>query len=128
MHKVLGQDLHKMSFHTKEEKPRTHQCMSYGEEASAFSCDKMTPSEVATFFRCFYNGFTQEKIVWYAYYGENNTFELPVKFNFKPIDTNADSMTSFEEAIIPGILPINFFTGRSHQPSYEFYYTSVGAR
>jgi hypothetical protein len=39
MHKVLGQDLHKMSFpsdHTEEEKPKTRRCMSYGEAASAF--------------------------------------------------------------------------------------------
>jgi hypothetical protein len=34
MHKVLGQDLHKMSFpsdHTEEGKPKTCRCMSYGE-------------------------------------------------------------------------------------------------
>jgi hypothetical protein len=47
--------------------------MSYGEAASAFSCNKLTLSEVVTFFSCFYNDFTQEKTVWYAYYSENNT-------------------------------------------------------
>jgi hypothetical protein len=83
---------------------------------------------VATFFRCFYNGFTQEKTVWYAYYCENNTFELPVKFGLESVDTHADSMTNFGEAITPGILPVDFFIGRSHQPSYEFYYPSVAAR
>jgi hypothetical protein len=62
-------------------------------------------------FRCFYNGFTQEKPIWYAYYSDNNTFELPVKFSFESIDTDADSMTSFGEAITPGILPVDFFTG-----------------
>jgi hypothetical protein len=61
MHKVLGHRLHKISFlsdHTEEEKPRTRRCMSYGEAASAFPCDRLALSEVATFFRCFYNGFT----------------------------------------------------------------------
>jgi hypothetical protein len=101
--------------------------MSYGEAASTFSYDKLTLSEVATFFRCFYNGFTREKTIWYSYYGENNTFELPVKFSFESIDTDADSMSCFGEAITPGILPVNFFIGRSHQPSYEFYYPSVAA-
>jgi hypothetical protein len=61
MHKVLGHKLHKMSFpsnHTEEEKPRTRRCMSYGEAAWTFPCDRLALSEVATFFRCFYNGFT----------------------------------------------------------------------
>jgi hypothetical protein len=53
---------------------------------------------------------------------------LPVKFSFESIDTDADSMTSFGETITPGILPVDFFTRRSHQPSYEFYYPSVAAR
>jgi hypothetical protein len=119
MHKVLGQDLHKMSFpsdHTEEEKPKTRRCMSYGEAASAFPCDKLTMSEVATFFKWFYNGFTWEKIIWYAYYGENNTFELPIKFSFASIDTDTDSVTSFEEAITLGILRVDFFTRQIHQP------------
>jgi hypothetical protein len=69
MHKVLGHDLQKMSFPldlTEEEKPRTRRCMSYDKAASAFSCDKLTPSRTATFFRCFYNGFTQESTIWHA--------------------------------------------------------------
>jgi hypothetical protein len=36
MHKVLGQDLHKMSFptdHIEEEKTKNCRCMSYGETA-----------------------------------------------------------------------------------------------
>jgi hypothetical protein len=93
-----------------------------------FPCDKLAFLEVATFFICFYNGFTQEKIVWYAYHDENNAFELPVKFSFDSINTEAESMESFGEAITLGIFPVNFFTSRSHQPSYEFYYPSVAAR
>jgi hypothetical protein len=68
------------------------------------------------------------KIVWYAYHDENNAFELPIKFSFDSVNTKAESMESFGEAITPGILPVNFFTGRSHQPSYEFYYPLVAAR
>lgn len=60
------------------------------------------------------------KIIWYAY-DKNNMFELPVKFSF-------ESMESFGEAITAGILHVNFFTGRSHQPSYKFYYSLVAAR
>jgi hypothetical protein len=52
---------------------------------------------------------------------------LPIKFNFESFDTNADSITSFGEAITPGILPVDFFSGQSHQPSYEFYYPSIAA-
>ena len=37
-------------------------------------------------------------------------------------------MTSFGEAITQGILPVDFFTGRSRRPSYEFYYPSIAAR
>jgi hypothetical protein len=37
-------------------------------------------------------------------------------------------MESFGEAITPGILPVNFSTGRGQQPSYKFCYPSVGAR
>jgi hypothetical protein len=55
-------------------------------------------------------------------------FELPIKFSFESINTEAESMESFGEAITPGILPVNFFTGRSHQLSYVFYYPSVAAR
>jgi hypothetical protein len=120
-----------MSFpgnHTEEKEPRTRRCTSYGEVASAFPCNKLVPSEMATFFRCFYNGFVQEKIVWYAYYGGRNTSELPVKFSFKSVDTEADSMTNLGEAIASGILPVNFSIDRSHQLSYEFYYLSISAR
>jgi hypothetical protein len=102
--------------------------MSYGEAASASPCDRLALSEVATFFRCFYNGFTQEKTIWYAYHDENNAFKLPIKFTFESINTDAKSMESFGEATIPRILPVNFFTGRSQKPSYEFYYPSVAAR
>jgi hypothetical protein len=76
--------------------------MSYGEAASAFSCNRLTLSEVATFFICFYNGFTQEKTVWYAYY-EDDIFELPIKFSFEAVDTDTDSMSSFGEAITPRV-------------------------
>jgi hypothetical protein len=55
-------------------------------------------------------------------------FELPIKFSFESINTEAESMESFGEAITLGIFPVNFFTSRSHQPSYEFYYPSVAAR
>jgi hypothetical protein len=84
--------------------------MSYGEAASAFTCSRLVPSEAATFFGYFYNGFTQEKIIWYAYY-EDGAFKLPVKFNFESIDTDVDSMARLGEAITPGILPVDFFTG-----------------
>lgn len=37
-------------------------------------------------------------------------------------------MASSGEAIALGILPVNFFSGRSHQLTYEFYYPTVVAR
>jgi hypothetical protein len=68
-----------------------------------------------------------KKIVWYAYHGGRNTFELPIKFSFESVDSDADSMTNLGEAITPGILPVNFSIGRSHQLTYEFYNPSVAA-
>ena len=40
----------------------------------------------------------------------------------------ADCTTSFKESIILGILLVDFYVGRNHQPTYEFYYPSVGSR
>ena len=40
----------------------------------------------------------------------------------------ADCTTSFKESIILGILLVDFYVGRNHQPTYEFYYPSVESR
>lgn len=131
LHKVLGKDLDAMSFpgdHTEEEPTKTRRCMSLGEAASAFTCNKFVPSEAAHFFRCFYNGFTSDKIVWYPYLGSRNKYELPTKFHFESIDGDADSMTILGKSTTPGILPVDFYVGRNHQPTYELYYPSVAAR
>jgi hypothetical protein len=37
-------------------------------------------------------------------------------------------MTNLGEAITPGILPVNFSIGRSHQLYSEFYHPSIAAR
>lgn len=119
-----------MSFpgnHSEEEEPTTCRCTSFGEAASTFSRDRLVPSETTNFFRCFYNGFTKEKKVWYAPQGKQNMFEHPIKFSFEYVDTETDNMATLGEAITPGILSVNFFTGWSHQPSYEFYYPSITA-
>lgn len=71
--------------------------------------------------------YTKEKTIWYSYHDVDITFELPIKFRFASINTEANSMTNFGEAITPGILPVNFSARRSQQPSYEFYYPSAAA-
>lgn len=37
-------------------------------------------------------------------------------------------MINFRKSITPGILPVYFYVGRNHQPTYEFYYPSAGSR
>ena len=100
----------------------------FWEAASAFVCQsKFAPSEAARLFRHFYNGLNADHLVWYPYLDSGDKYELLAKFHFEKVYSEDDSMTNLKKVIIPGILPIDFYSGRNHQPTYEFYYPSDGS-
>ena len=82
---------------------------------------------VTDFFRCFYNGFADESIIWFAYHDDNHDFENLVKLQLDNWKGDDYATNSLREAIAPRILPASFTLGQG-QPSYEFYYPSVAAR
>jgi len=102
--------------------------MSFGEAASVVPCEPFDSMEMANWFKGFYNGFTPESIIWFAYEDDPRTFEFPSNFNFEEVSFDEEFSKSFKEIISPGILPVDFVPSRFHNPSYKFYYPSVAAR
>ena len=82
---------------------------------------------VTDFFRCFYNGFSKESIIWFAYFDENHSFKNPVKFQLDIWRNDEYTVNSLREALAPRILPTNFTLGCG-QHCFEFYYPSAVAR
>ena len=78
-------------------------------------------------FKCFYNGFDEEFIIWFAFHDDNNDYENPIKFHFDTWGEDEHGVNSLKEVIAPRILPANFTSGRG-QHSFEFYYPSIAAR
>ena len=66
--------------YTKEEEITSRRCMSFGEATSAIPSDKPSAARMTEFFQVFYNGFTKEKTICYAYEAKDS-FEHPM-FNF----------------------------------------------
>ena len=60
------------------------------------------------FFKCFYNEFPDEAIVWFAYHDDNHDFENPVKFQLDNWIDDDYATKSLKEVIAPRILPANF--------------------
>jgi len=79
------------------------------------------------FFKCFYNGFTEDSIIWFAYHDDDKDYENPFKFRLDSWRDDEYSRNSMKEIIAPRILPANFTSGKD-TPSFEFYYPSVVAR
>jgi hypothetical protein len=81
MHKVMGLNLRTTSFPSEsyaEGQPiQLRRCTSFGEAAILITNDTLS---VTDFFRCFYHGFADEAIIWFAYHDDNHDFENPVKF------------------------------------------------
>ena len=44
------------------------------------------------FFKCVYNGFAENAIIWFVYMDENNSFENPVKFQLNDWQTDEYSV------------------------------------
>ena len=84
MHKIVRPDLRNLSFPSsnfdeeyRDEEGRTHQCMSYGEAASAITID----IDVGHLFKKFYRGFDADILTWLPYDDdENDELIFPFKF------------------------------------------------
>jgi len=99
---ILEKNLDNMSFlgnHTKEGRPRELADARHLEKLHRHLLVRATlphRSEVACLFKNFYNGFTSYQLIRYPYLGSRNKYELPIKFHFEKIDTEADSMPSVD--------------------------------
>ena len=108
-----------------EENPTVRcRCTSFGEAASVFLGCQLTTTKVAEYFRCFYNDFSEETTSWYPYQRTEPLFELPFCYD---LTSNTFDNDLTDVLIKPGILPVNFFSGKD-APTYEFYNPSVAAQ
>ena len=130
MHKAMGVKLSKMSFPSEEfdegENPITHRCTSFGEAAIMIANDPNVFGKI-DFFRYFYNGFTEDSTIWFAYHDDNKEYENPFKFHLDSWKNDEEATNIMREIISPKILPANFTSGKS-AIVYEFCYPSVVAR
>ena len=108
MHKTLGLDLRKMSFpsetYAEGQQIQVCQCTSFGESTSMIANEDFGMKD---FFKCFYNGFADESIIWFAYHVKNHNYENPVKLQLDNWKDDEDATKSLKEAIAPWILPAN---------------------
>jgi len=115
MQKAMNRDIRINTFpsfdYAENEEPIRRRCMSFGEAASAFSWPPSSPTDTADFFKIFYNGFTNDTMIWFIYEGADD-FELPA-FRFSKVYT--DSAEVFQRIVSPGILPVDFRQGRTPQ-------------
>ena len=85
MHKTMVVDLSEMKFpseeFSKEEETITRRCTSFGEAAIMIANDPKTLG-IIDFFKCFYQGFAEDSIIWFAYQDEKVIYENPFKFQF----------------------------------------------
>ena len=129
MHKTMGIKLSEMSFPSEEfnegEDPTTHRCTSFGEVAIMIANDPNVFGKT-DFFRCFYNGFTEDSTIWFAYH-DNKKYENLFMLNLDSWRNDEEATNIMKEAISPRILPANFTSGKS-AIGYEFCYPSVVAR
>ena len=84
MHKIVRPNLRNLSFplsnfdeEYRGEEGRIHQCMSYGEAASAITIDV----DVGHLFKKFYRGFDANILTWLPYDEDKNN-ELILQFKF----------------------------------------------
>jgi hypothetical protein len=130
MHKTMGIRLSEMSFPSEdfgeEENPITRRCTSSGEAAIMIANDPNVFGKT-DFFKCFYNGFTENSTIWFAYHDDNKEYENPFMFNLDSWRDDEEATNIMREAISPRILPANFTSVKS-TVGYEFCYPSAIAR
>ena len=77
MHKTMVVDLSEMKFpseeFSEEEETITRRCTSFGEAAIMIANDPKTLG-IIDFFKCFYQGFAEDSIIWFAYHDENISY------------------------------------------------------
>ena len=77
-----------------------------------FDCQsQFIPLEAARFFKHFYAGLAPDHLIWHPFLGSQDKYELPTKFNFEKVASEADSMTILKESITPRILLVDFYSG-----------------
>ena len=126
----MGIRLSEMSFPTEdfgeEENPITRCCTSIGEAAIMIANDPNVFGKI-DFFKCFYNGFTENSTIWFAYHDHNKEYKNSFKFNLDSWRDDEEATSIMREVISPRIMPANFTSGKS-AIGYEFCYPSVVAR
>ena len=126
MHKAIGIKLSELSFPSEEfneeKDPITRRCTYFGEAAIMIANDSNVFGKT-NFFKCFYNGFTEDSTIWFAYHDDNKEYENPFKFNLDSWKNDEEATNIMREAMSPRILPANFTSGKS-AIGYEFCYPS----
>ena len=116
----MGMNLNEMVFplenFAKRENPETRRCTSFGEAAAMIANDPDTFG-IINFFKCFYNRFSEESTIWFAYHDDNNDYENPFKFQLDSWRNDDYGVNSMKAIIASRILPANFAFGRGPQHS-----------
>ena len=124
MRKGMGIKLSELSLPSEEydegEDSVARRCTSFGEVAIMIANDSNVFGKT-DFFKYFYNGFTEDSIIWFAYHDDNREYENPFKFNLDSWKNDEEATNIMREAISPRILPANFTSGKS-AIGYEFCY------
>ena len=112
--------------YSEEEEIVTRRCTSFGEAAIMIAND---PNILGTtdFFNCFYNGFSENSTIWFAYRDDDDSYENHFKLQLSTWKNDKHATNSMKEIISPRILLANFTSGRD-TPTFEFYYPSVAAK
>ena len=130
MHKTMGIRLKEMAFPSEEfvegEETVTRRCIPFG-EAAIMIANNPYIFGTTDFFKCFYNGFTEDSTIWFAYHDDDKEYENQFKFHLDSWKDDDEATNIMKEIISPRIMPANFTSGKS-AIDYQFYYPSVVAR
>jgi len=134
MHKRLGFDLFAQRFpkdiaedhELANEESATHPPLNYGEAAIVLLGTGVNEDQVSRFFQTLYEGLAKDQRTWMPYEDPETRFPL----TFHPFDDALNKDHDLMMAIItPRTIPVNFFgSGKTSNPTYEFYNPSALAR
>uniref|UniRef100_J3LQ91 DUF1409 domain-containing protein n=1 Tax=Oryza brachyantha TaxID=4533 RepID=J3LQ91_ORYBR len=111
----------------ESEPAETQRCMSYGEIVSSFLGHRMLAVRLAHIFKLCYLGQEPNACTWFAY-PDSRDYEAPNILRLDEILAHKCSLENLAFALTPCLLSVSFHSGRSAQPSYEFYHPSLAAR
>jgi len=134
MHKRLGFDLFAQRFprdiaedhELANEESATRPPLNYGEAAIVLPGTSGNEDQVSRFFQTLYEGLAKDQRAWMPYEDIETRFPLI----FHPFNDALNKDTDLMMAIItPWAIPVNTFgSGKSSNPTYEFYNPSALAR